>query len=173
MSKVSAAAARIISKRSALSLNKHDLSEALHLYVHSAQKDENQEHIFNQKFRDAFTKQACGFLIDAVFGVASRYGKIDGPKQRGVRRKKHDHDGLIAAHLLQDPKVTQTGDILYPKVTLPSFGTFLMVPRAEREGMHPDPLKNERIVIPKTHVIAFKPGKSLKAASASLEKKMD
>ena len=170
MSKVSAAAARIISKRGALSLNKHDLSEALHLYVHSAQKMDNMEHVFTQRFRDVFTKQASGFLIDAVFGVASRYGKVDGLKQRGVLRKKHDHDGLLAAHLLQEPKTSKTGERLYPKVTLPSFGTFLMVPRAEREGMHPDPLKNERIVIPKTHVIAFKPGKSLKAASASLQK---
>ena len=173
MSKVSAAAARIISKRDALSLNKHDLSEALHLYVHSAQKIEDKEYVFTRRFRDVFTKGVSISLIDAVFGVASRYGKVDGLNQMGARRKHHDHDGLLAAHLLQKPKVAKTGDLLYPKVTLPSFGTFLMVPRAEREGMHPDPLKNERIVIPKTHVISFKPGKSLRAASASLEKKTD
>ncbi|MBM76349.1 MAG: hypothetical protein CMK59_13170 [Proteobacteria bacterium] len=169
MSKVSASAARIISKRGALSLNKHDLSEALHLYVHCAQHTFTEDHLFTQKFRDVFTKNASSLLIDAVFGVASRYGKIDGPKQEGLRRKEHGHDGLLAAHLLQKPKGTEKGDFVYPKVTLPSFGTFSLVPRAEREGMHPDPKKSERIVIPKTHVVSFKPGKSLKAASACIE----
>jgi hypothetical protein len=172
MTKVSAEAARLIVQRNELTLNKHDLSELLYLYVQGANGTTEEEQLFSQRFRDSFTKQASGFLIDAVFGVASRHTKIDGsePTQIGQRKKEGDVDGLIANHLLQAPVEEEEG-MKYPKVTLPSFGTFLLVERAEREGVHPDPLRTDRILIPKTCVISFRPGKALKAAAASLELK--
>ena len=173
MTKVSAEAARLIVQRNELTLNKHDLSELLYLYVQGANHSTEEERLFSQRFRDSFTKQASGFLIDAIFGVASRHTKIDGsePTQIGQRKKEGDVDGLIANHLLQEPVEEEDGSLKYPKVTLPSFGTFLLVERAEREGVHPDPSRTDRILIPKTCVISFRPGKALKAAASSLDHK--
>ena len=114
------------------------------------------------KFKKLSLAQATE-IIDAIFGVASR-------DESG----KSKTDGILVEHLLQKmktktvvPKANKKlkySDLVYNKVTIPGFGTFNVNYRAGRKGMHPDPDTEGPIKIPETFVIAFRPGKSLKAA---------
>jgi DNA-binding protein HU-beta len=72
--------------------------------------------------------------------------------------KKVDAERALAAFL----EAVAAGLSHGRKVTLVGFGSFEVVERAERLGTHPR--SGERLVIPSTRVVRFRPGQPLRDA---------
>lgn len=132
------------------SMNKSQLAEKL--FQHFQEKD-------NRTMSKAFASE----IIDAIFKVAPRYTAADArnkrckKNQQGKKVENNDADGILASHLLASSKDEQN------KVTIPGFGTLSVAHRKARKGRHPGTKKD--IKIPATHVVTFRPGKSLKTAA--------
>ena len=137
------------------SMNKSQLAEKL--FQH-----------FQQDERRNMSKAFASEIIDAIFGVSPRYTAADyrnkrcKKKETGKKVDSKDADGILASHLLGKPSKSK-GKTTYNKVTIPGFGTLSVAYRKERKGRHPGTKKD--IKIPETHVITFRPGKSLKTAA--------
>lgn len=134
----------------------------------SMNKSELAERLFEhfKLRRRNMSKAFAAEVVDAIFGVAPRYTKADartGPNKAsrcdsgsiGRKVDGDDSDGILASHLLKEPD---------SKVTIPGFGTLSVAKRRERDGRHPS--SGKKIIIPETHVITFRAGKSLKTAAA-------
>ena len=155
-------------KKDTLNLNKSELAEALFERVTDKDSDASQS------LKKAMSKTAASLIVDTIFGVAARYSKEDDKKSRkkavvaGNKKNDSEDDGIIAGHLLGTKR--RRGEkgkgYMYPKVTIPGFGTFSVAHRAARTGKHPNTRKD--IKIPATHVVTFRAGKSLKAGASVL-----
>ena len=100
------------------------------------------------KHRPGMSRTFASEIIETIFGIATRSDIDDA-------NKKPKGDGILAKHLLSGKK---------SKVTLLGFGTLKMVHRKGRVGRLPK--SGETISIPATHVVTFRPGKSLRMAAS-------
>ena len=135
------------------SMNKSQLADKL--FQHFQQDDKKKRNM---------SKAFASEIIDAIFGVSPRYTAADyrnkrcKKKETGQKVNGDDADGILASHLLGSSDADKPN-----KVTIPGFGTLSVAFRNKRKGRHPGTKKD--ITIPETHVITFRPGKSLKTAA--------
>ena len=118
-----------------------------------------------ERFADDKQKMSLAYssrIVDAIFGVASDEDEEDGILAEHLRKSMESIAIEKEVQKGGSKKVFKYRDLIYNKVTIPSFGTFRISFRAARKGVHPK--DQERVDIAESFVISFQPGKALKSA---------
>ena len=101
-------------------------------------------------------------ILDELFHVAEEEGERDGIFVEQLRQEMHANSIEKTIQKNKQNKTFRYQDLIYNKLTIPSFGTFKVAFRAAREGTHPSEQTN--VQIDETFVVTFHAGKALKAA---------
>ena len=118
-----------------------------------------------ERFADDKQKMSLAYatrIVDAIFAVASNEKEQDGILAEHLRKAMDTVSVEKEIQKGKRKKIFRYKDLVYNKVTIPSFGTFRISFRAARTGIHPK--DQEEVSISESFIVNFQPGKALKTA---------